>query len=159
MKTLTLLVALLAAFAPFDLYAEGTPTDLSQYQPSTFAKFEGTLSKEETPHKDRQAVYDARSLPLAIKAKFTGKIQKIGQTKKDFIKQDSSRTSINDLYDDEVLMQSESGQRWVPIQRQMKDAFVNDVKAGKAVTLYVRYIGSFQAAGKMERVYLMTEFQ
>jgi hypothetical protein len=96
------------------------------------------------------------------RAVYTGQSRPLDQRREAFITAFAS-TSVGNagyaaLYEREYRFTSGGQDWWLPVQSQVAGYFGKELKAGQAVTLYIRNAGGFRLSDSWDWVFLVEEF-
>lgn len=132
--------------------------DPSAYRPLALAKaHSGMCSDPEIRPVER--VIDARFLKMITVVINQGETREIEAGVSEFvqfwIKSFKLQSTVASLYSQEVRVQEDGRDYWLPIQTQLLKPFRSEVVRGKPVTLYVVFVG----CTKNRPVFLITEFE
>ena len=96
------------------------------------------------------------------KAVYTGQSRPLDQRRQAFISAFASTSVGNDryaaLYEREYRFTAGGKDWWLPVQSQVASYFGKELKAGQAVTLYIRNAGGFRLSDSWDWVFLVEEF-
>lgn len=96
------------------------------------------------------------------RAVYTGQSRPLDQRKSAFITAFASTSVGNDryatLYEREYRFTAGGQDWWLPVQSQVASYFAKELKAGQAVTLYIRNAGGFRLSDSWDWMFLVEEF-
>jgi hypothetical protein len=96
------------------------------------------------------------------RAVYTGQSRPLDLRKQAFITAFASTSVGNDryatLYEREYRFTAGGQDWWLPVQSQVAGYFGKELKAGQAVTLYIRNAGGFRLADSWDWIFLVEEF-
>lgn len=97
------------------------------------------------------------------KAVYTGQSRPLDQRKQAFIVAFASTSIGNDryagLYEREYRFTAGGQDWWLPVQSPVAGYFAKELKAGQAVTLYIRNAGGFRLSDSWDWMFLVEEFE
>ena len=120
------------------------------------------LTKTKLEEKTAFISYDL--LYSRVRVEFTGQQRAVSQEHQDLIKTWSKLQKIGkkvtSLYENEFLFKEGAREYWIPVQKQVEEALLKDVKANDMITLFVVHVGGSKAAmaKDYEWLFLSTEF-
>ncbi|MGZ3273417.1 MAG: hypothetical protein ACXU82_20790 [Caulobacteraceae bacterium] len=163
MRRAILLIALFAglAFGGGGALAEGYPS-------LTFAQMiqldQALIREQRQPERPGDLFFNPSSETGGAKARavYTGQSRPLDQRKQAFITAFASTSIGNDryatLYEREYRFTAGGQDWWLPVQSQVAGYFAKELKAGQAVSLYIRNAGGFRLSDSWDWVFLVEEF-
>ena len=98
-----------------------------------------------------------------VRVEFTGKNRSLSTDHKDLIKtwsklQRTGEKTIK-LYEDEFLFKENGSEYWIPVQKKVGDAMLQELKPDDIITLFVIHVGGRKAAMSREYDWLFLSIQ
>jgi hypothetical protein len=135
-----------------------------RYKPTTLTELKTTLFHFPEKHVGMTINAEATSKPVRVKAVYLADLRQMSPFRREFIRKWWGATfKISDdftqLFEQELLVEAEGEQYWIPVQSQLIPDFQNELKSGDKVELYVMAIGSIDHEDKHEWIFIINEFQ
>jgi hypothetical protein len=163
MRRPILLVTLLAA-----LLAPAGAALAQGYPPLSFAQMIRLdlelIRQQRQPERPGDLFFNPSSETGGAKTRavYTGQSRPLDQRRQAFINAFASTNLGNDryaaLYEREYRFTAGGQDWWLPVQSQVASYFGKELKAGQAVTLYIRNAGGFRLSDSWDWVFLVEEF-
>lgn len=117
---------------------------------NTFVNFseiiENLWSNEDNTPRQNTLNFTLKNYGYLLLVKYLGENRKVSNEKKEFLDYFFKTIGIyekaKDLYTHEVLVETDAGKSWLPIQNELFDYWIKELKNGDLALIYIRAYGS-----------------